>query len=315
MGPISPNPVPERIFDHVCLDVAIMPSVEWLGQEYDCMVICVDRLSGWIIAKPSLQEGLTAQKAAHLLLDGGWNEIGIPSLITSDQGSQFIGYWWKTLCSRLGVRLAYSQAYRPQGNGKAESAVKQIKTILRKLNAEQHVNWVEALPRALMIHHNSPVIDGLSPHQIVFGRDRNLAGIPISHRPAVGDALEFLDRMRSIDMAISESYNTLHQKQTDQYNAKRRGQRTFSVGEKIWLIKPRGLGGRGMATWWEGPYVITQRVGQNVYTINKGGGDQCDVHADQIKKSPRGSLRLRSAIILSLAGACVEGPFGSGLGA
>ena len=124
LGPISPNPVPARLFDSVCLDVASFPLVEWQGEVYDSVLLCVDRLSGWIIARPTTLAGITAEKAAHLILDYGWNEIGIPSVITSDLGSQFIGFWWKTICTRLGIRHAYSQAYRPQGNGRAEVAVK-----------------------------------------------------------------------------------------------------------------------------------------------------------------------------------------------
>ena len=69
--------------------------------------------------------------------EGQWLEtFGIPSVITSDQGSQFVGQWWRTLCARLGIRQAYSQAYRAQANGRAEVAGKTLIGLLRKLNAE-----------------------------------------------------------------------------------------------------------------------------------------------------------------------------------
>ena len=57
-------------------------------------------------------------------------------------------------------------------------AGKTLITILRKLNAEGGVNWVEALPRAIRMQHDLVGEGGLSPYQIVFGRERNLAGIP-----------------------------------------------------------------------------------------------------------------------------------------
>ena len=112
------------------------------------------------------------------MLDGLWDPFGIPSVITSDRGSQFISSWWRTLCARLGVRVAYSQAHRPQANGRAEAAVHQVKSVLRKLHAEQGINWVEALPRALRIHHDLVGATGISPYEIVFGRPRPLGGIP-----------------------------------------------------------------------------------------------------------------------------------------
>ena len=115
----------------------------------------VDRLTSWMMARPSLKLGLTGEKAAHLMLDGSWGELGVPITVTSDQGSQFVSQWWLTICSRLGVRSAFSQAHRPQANGRAEVCGRILQTALRKLHLENHVNWVEALPRALRTHHDT----------------------------------------------------------------------------------------------------------------------------------------------------------------
>ena len=283
LGPISPNPVPAKLFDSVCLDVASFPPVEWLGEIYDSVLLCVDRLSGWIIARPTTLAGLTAEKAAHLILDHGWNEVGIPSIITSDLGSQFIGFWWKTICARLGIRQAYSQAYRPQGNGRAEVAVKKLKTVLRKLNAEKNINWVEALPRALMIIHDTPGVDDFSPHKIVFGRERNLPGLPYPFHRQCEDAVAFTDRMRAIDVQVSEKLNAMHASQSSQWNDKKRPQRSFSEGERVWLHKPKQVGGMKLSGWWDGPFVVQKKIGQNVYVLDLGGGESMDAHADQLK--------------------------------
>ena len=82
------------------------------------------------------------------------------------------------MCARLGIRHAYSQAYRPQANGRAEVAGKTLIGLLRKMNTDGTVNWVEALPRVLRIYHDTPGESGISPYQIVFGRERHLAGAP-----------------------------------------------------------------------------------------------------------------------------------------
>jgi transposase InsO family protein len=119
-GPISCTIVPERFMASVAMDLFSMPEVTWQSQQYDCYVLMVDRLTGWMVARPSLKKGLTGEKAAHLFIDGSWGELGIPNTITSDQGSQFVSQWWLTMCSRLGARSAFSQAHRPQANGRAE---------------------------------------------------------------------------------------------------------------------------------------------------------------------------------------------------
>ncbi len=57
------------------------------------------------------------------------------------------------MCGRLGIQEAFSQAH-PQANGKAEVAGQQLFGLLRKLHAEEKINWVEALPRALLYLHD-----------------------------------------------------------------------------------------------------------------------------------------------------------------
>jgi len=125
-----------------------------------------------MVARPSQKEGMTGKKAANLLLDNSWGEIGIPGIITSDQGTQFVSQFFGTLCARLGIRMAYSQAHRPQANGRAEVAGRVVQDLLRRLFLDGEVNWVEALPRALRIHHDTldhylgmspmkPFLDGL----------------------------------------------------------------------------------------------------------------------------------------------------------
>ena len=115
------------------------PPTAYRGQIYDSLVVCVDRLSGWIQAKPTQGRGLTAERTALLLLDGGWEIYGIPSHITCDQGPQFAGQWFRTLCAKLGIRVAYSQTYRPQANGRAEVAGKCIKNLMRKWDLEKTI--------------------------------------------------------------------------------------------------------------------------------------------------------------------------------
>ena len=278
------TPVPDTIFASVSIDIFSLPEVEWLGQSYDAMVVCVDRLSGWIIAKPTQKEGLTSEKAAHLMLDDGWNIYGIPSVITSDQGPQFTGAWWRTLCQRLGVRQAFSQAHRPQANGRAEVAGKTLITILRKLNAEKEINWVEALPRALRIHHDMPNNSGLSPYRIVFGRDRALAGLPRQQGRQAEDAESFLDRMEEIDRQVKDAMEEVHLMQQRSANKSRTEGHEFRVGEKVWVARPKPLGGHKIQAWWVGPYPITERRGNQSYVVAWSPTETLRVHADQLKK-------------------------------
>jgi hypothetical protein len=83
--PLSSTHVPDCIMTSVCLDIFTLPPVVWGGKEYEKLLVCVDRHSGWIVARPAPRVGLTAEKAAHMMLEDGWDSFGVPSVITSDQ--------------------------------------------------------------------------------------------------------------------------------------------------------------------------------------------------------------------------------------
>ena len=109
------------------------------------------------------------------------------------------------MCARLGIRQAFSQAYRPQANGRAEAAVRQVKLFLRRLYEDGAVKWVEALPRVLRFIHDLVGESGYSPYQIMFGRHRPLAGLPYSSVHENPEANASFDRIKDIN-AEHKSY-------------------------------------------------------------------------------------------------------------
>ena len=179
-GPINPTPIPPVIMASVAIDVFSMPPVRAEGKLYDCVVVCVDRHSGWMVANPEQNQGLTGSRAAKGLLKM-WSAFGIPSRITSDRGPQFVSSWWQTMCGALGIDHIYTQPYHHQANGRAERAGQQILEVTRKFCVDTRKNWLELLPRVLNVIHDTPGESGLSPYQILFGRDRHTANIP--YRP------------------------------------------------------------------------------------------------------------------------------------
>lgn len=281
--PITPTPVPNHVMTSVSLDVFALPSAVWQGEAYDSLLLCVDRLSGWIIARPCRKAGLTAERAAHLVMDGGWETFGIPSIITSDQGSQFVGQWWKTMCARLGIRQAYSQAYRPQANGRAEAAGKTLIGVLRKLNAEDKVNWVEALPRVLRVYHDNPGESGYSPFQLMFGRERNIAGVPYELVRECEGSVDFFARIQELERLAADALNAQHKAEAERINARRSKPAPYHPGDLVWYLRPRGSHVSKLDTWWLGPCRVVRRTGDLSYEIAVKPNVMQEVHMDQLK--------------------------------
>ena len=61
------------------------------------------------------------------------------------------------------------------------------------------MTWVELLPKAVRQIHDIPGESGMSPYEIVFGKQRHLAGIPYQPTLEAEGARHFLDKMREMD--------------------------------------------------------------------------------------------------------------------
>ena len=283
-GPIEMNWVPERCMSSVALDLFSLPRIEFGGMNYDSLLVCVDRQSGWIVAVPCEKTGLTGKKAAQLMLEK-WEMFGIPDTIVSDKGQQFISAWWRTMCAQLGVRQTYGISYRSQTNGRAEVAGKTLIGLLRKIQEETGSNWVEALPRALRFHNDAINDTGMSPYQILFGRERSLGGIPTEAIRTCEDAGQFMERMREVDRVAMEVMNQVHKEQMARLNRSRRERENFKEGDWVWVARPKtGVTGHKLNTSWIGPAKVLQRVGRSTYKVQVKPNHALEVHLDQLKR-------------------------------
>ena len=87
-GPVESTPIPPAPMSSVAIDLFKMPLVLLEGKEYNTMAVCVDLHSGWVIAIPVMDKGLTGAKLAKLMVREFWRPFGVPSFISSDQGSR-----------------------------------------------------------------------------------------------------------------------------------------------------------------------------------------------------------------------------------
>jgi transposase InsO family protein len=63
---------------------------------------------------------INAEGTALLFLKEVWKHHGMPQVVLSDRGSQFIARFMCKLYKLLGIKLAMSTAYHPQTDGQTE---------------------------------------------------------------------------------------------------------------------------------------------------------------------------------------------------
>ena len=205
------TPIPDQPMESVAMDVFFMPEVHIGKEVFDCVVLCVQRHSGYVVDAPARKKGLLAKEVAVMMIRHWLTIYGIPRTICSDLRPQFTGGWFKAMCRLTGIRHAKSVAYLSRSNGRAEVARRQLFEKLRKIYlTNKRRNWFEEMWPALKAHHDTLTPRGLSPHQIVFGRDPLGRGLPRSGDGMAMDAKEFFAGQETTAREIHQQLEREH---------------------------------------------------------------------------------------------------------
>ena len=137
---------------------------------------------------------------------------------------------------------------------------------------------------ALKAHHDTPTPGGLSPQQILFGRDPLGRGLPLSGDGMAMDAKEFFARQEATARDIRQQLEKEHaerQKSAPSSTAQR-----FRVGDPLWVIRPRPMGTHRTKTWFT-PGEVVRRIGEDTYRIKVGRGQFRERHESQLRVRER----------------------------
>ncbi|XP_060767572.1 uncharacterized protein LOC132875024 isoform X3 [Neoarius graeffei] len=109
---------------------------------------------------------------------------GIPSKISSDNGTPFVNAALKKIGAFLGIDLKQHCAYHPASAGAVERANGSLKNKLSKACAETGLGWTKVLPVVLtQMRMQTRPKHGLSPFEILFGRVPNTGIGPAQGTP------------------------------------------------------------------------------------------------------------------------------------
>ena len=161
--PLKPHPIPSHPWESVAVDPFSLDGNNFM--------VTVDYHSGyWEID----QLMSTVSETVIRCLKRHFARYGIPSRVLTDNGPQFSAGGFKQFATNWGFEHVTSSPRFPQSNGKAESAVKTAKSLLRKARMAGEDAWL-----GILIYGNVPTqgID-TAPVQRFFGR-RTRTQVPI----------------------------------------------------------------------------------------------------------------------------------------
>ncbi|MGH8963711.1 MAG: dUTP diphosphatase, partial [Actinomycetes bacterium] len=185
-----------RPMDHVAMDLAGPLTVTEAGNTY--ILVMVDVFTRFTFLAPLRNK--TAASIALALIPIGCM-FGFPTIIQSDNGTEFVNRVFEFLTKATGTDHRTTTPYNPSANGLAERAVQRVKRTLSKLALGAISEWDMHLP-IVMFQCNASVHRGIgmAPATAMFGRDIRS---PMALKRAMSDltnelSLQTLSRFRNV---------------------------------------------------------------------------------------------------------------------
>ncbi|KAI0993687.1 Transposon Tf2-9 polyprotein, partial [Podosphaera aphanis] len=270
-GKLSPLPIPEGRWSRVAMDfITDLPKTK---KGNTAILTCIDaatRRGRFMVCKLA---GLTAEKTANLFRQNVIRQHGIPKLIITDRGRQFINKFWKHLSSALGFDQSPTITAHQRGNGLAERINQPIEAYLRAyVNFEQN-DWDEYLDMFEFCWNNSKhAATGMAPFYADQGYLPNFqikeeeVGEQITSQSAamhVSKLNDIMQKLKSImeatNNAMARHYDTRHK------------HIEFQVGDWVMLKTDHIKTIRSCKKLTEnfiGPFKITERVTNQTYRLD-----------------------------------------------
>ncbi|GFX88687.1 hypothetical protein TNCV_833171 [Trichonephila clavipes] len=273
-APITPIVRPELPFEIVNIDV-IGPIQPPSGRGHKYVLCMMDQHTRWPEAVPL--RSLTAKIACDSLLQI-FSRTGIPSIIASDQGTNFKSALTQEFTKRIGSSPRFSCPGYPASNGLVERWNKVLKDMIHHVIREDPRSWDRQLPFLLFSYREVPnTTTGVSPFRLLYGREARgpLAILKSSwageiHLPTniSQSAADYLKEMKiNMEKAAESVFLTAAQKQKGfmEITSKR------DSSNKIYAR-------------WTGPGEIIQHHPPHSYKVKLSDGTVRHVHVNKIRK-------------------------------
>ena len=278
-APLRPLPLMEVPLERIGMD--LIGPFPRSARGYRFVLVLVDYATRYPEAVPL--RTISAKSVAQALFQV-ISRVGIPKEILTDQGTLFMSRTLRELYGLLGVKSIRTSVYHPQTDGLVERLNKTLKSMIRKFIHEEERNWAKWLDPLLFAVREVPQAStGFSPFELLFGRKpRGILDLLRENweegpSPSKNEIQYVLDLRAKLHTLGQLSRENLLQAQARQQRLYNRGAklRQFTPGEKVLVLLPSSSS--KLLTKWQGPFVVTQRVGDVDYEVvrsDRGGATQ-----------------------------------------
>jgi transposase InsO family protein len=171
--------------------------------QHRCILAVQDDLSKFLRAL--LLEDQTAQQMTKAFLDHIMLIYGIPQVILSNCGSQFLSGTFRNVCKLLGIKRIQSTSFWPHSNGSNERSHKGLIEYLTNYFAVDLNNWDQWVKCAVFVHSITP--HSATSHmsfKLLFGQLPNLPGVLQRQPPIAFYAYDMC--IKELEAMLQSSY-------------------------------------------------------------------------------------------------------------
>ncbi len=140
--------------------------------------------------------------------------MGLPNVITTDQGKEFRNQFNDALMDELGIKHRLTSPYHPQANGLDERFNQTLVNALAKHVQDDRTLWDVSITR-IVYSYNTSVHDSTrcSPFEVMFGRQGRLP-VDINRSADEEEGLD-LDEEEGLDLDEEEGLDHLKARRAD----------------------------------------------------------------------------------------------------
>ncbi|XP_074323556.1 uncharacterized protein LOC141690856 [Apium graveolens] len=211
--------------------------------------------------------------------------FGIPRVLLSDNGPEFIGSEFESYHQERGIKYKKSSVAYPQGNGQVEVTNRILLRVIEKRLKEIKSKWLEELPSVLWYYRTSPrTRTRETPFKLAYGTEAMLLieVVSPSHRAINFDEvaneeglrtnMEIIDEVQDQAIAKMERYK----EKTREHFSKKSRVKSFQVGDLVLRdTEASDLTNTGkLMPKWEGPYKIKEVLRPGTYKLLNMDGSE-----------------------------------------
>src|SRR5258705_11595894 len=135
-GKLKQLPIPSQPWSCILMDfIKQLPASE----DFSAILVVIDHLMKQVIFIPS-HDTVNALQAVQLFLTHVFSKHGVPSHVTSDQGSEFILHFFCSLGKLLQMRLHFTSGYHLEGYRQTECTNQVLEQYLQDYTNYQQDN-------------------------------------------------------------------------------------------------------------------------------------------------------------------------------